>query len=62
MDLKEKFKYVNFQIAFLVEQLKDEEDEDVIKHVSEKIATYEKQGKRLACQIMSYRPRSVAGR
>lgn len=62
MDLKEKFKYVNFQIAFLVEQLKDEEDEDVIKHVSDKIATYEKQGKRLARQIMSYRPRSVAGR
>ena len=59
---EERFKYTNFQIAFLVEQLKEETDEDVIKHVSKKIREYEEESKRIARSIMKFRYRSRIGR
>ena len=58
MDEAERFKYVNFQIAFLVEQLQDETEEDVMQHVSKKIKDYEKESKQLTCDIMKFRYRS----
>lgn len=56
--LKEEFKRINFHIAFLVEQLQDETDEDIIKYISSKIKDYEKESKQLAKKLMNFRYRS----
>lgn len=58
MDKKERFKYVNYQIACLTEQLKDETDEDIVKYISNKIRTYEKESKQLANDLMRFRYKS----
>ena len=57
-NLKEKFKWINFQIAFLTEQLKDETDKDIIEYISSKIRTYEKESKQLARNLMKFRYKS----
>lgn len=58
MEIKERFKYINFQIAFLTEQLKEETDEDIIKYISSKIKEYERESKQLASGIMKFRYKS----
>ena len=58
MNKKERFKYTNFQIAFLTEQLKDETDEDIIKYISSKIRDYERETKQITSKMMKFRYKS----
>lgn len=58
MNMKERFKYINFQIAFLTEQLKDETDEDIIKYISSKIRDYEIETKQITSKMMKFRYKS----
>ena len=58
MNKKERFKYTNFQIAFLMEQLKEETDEDIIKYISNKIKDYERETKQITSKMMKFRYKS----
>ena len=58
MEIKERFKYINFQIAFLMEQLKEETDEDIIKYISNKIKDYERETKQITSKMMKFRYKS----
>lgn len=59
MDKKERFKYVNYQIAFLTQLAKQVQDEtNIKKHISEKIRAYEKESKQLANDLMSFKYKS----
>lgn len=58
-DIKMELKRIDFSIAFLVEQLKDETDEDVVRYISSKIKEYERESKRLARELMQSRYKSV---
>ena len=58
-DIKMELKRIDFSIAFLVEQLKDETDEDVVRYISSKIKEYERESKQLARELMQSRYKSV---
>lgn len=57
--MKERFKYINFQIAFLTEQLKEETDEDIIKYISSKIKEYERESKEITTKLMQIRYKKI---
>lgn len=59
MEIKERFKYINFQIAFLTEQLKEETDEDIIKYISSKIKEYERESKEITTKLMQIRYKKI---
>ena len=59
MEIKERFKYINFQIAFLMEQLKEETDEDIIKYISNKIKDYERESKEITTKLMQIRYKKI---
>lgn len=58
-DIKMELKRIDFSIAFLVEQLKDETDEDVVRYISSKIKEYERESKQLARELMQSKYKSV---
>ena len=58
-DIKMELKRIDFSIAFLVEQLKDETNEDVVRYISSKIKEYERESKQLARELMQSRYKSV---
>ena len=57
--MKERFKYINYQIAILMEQLKTETDEDTRKQIINKIKEYERESKEITTKLMQIRYKKI---
>ena len=57
--MKERFKYINYQIAILIEQLKTETDEDTRKQIINKIKEYERESKEITTKLMQIRYKKI---